>query len=485
CAKYFYEDAEYCYYYRGFCAPDHHFVRTGDIARIIKSYTVGFQFPGKMVFDIRAIAKNFERFGQIRRIVQNPWIGKGFVVFTEQKSAVCAHLELYHSVGDRPMELFQLRDSDIENDLFSVELFTDSKLGDLMRSYKMYRVDFRVTGSIPAFTSICECFCQGNVAYQLEFTEILMRGSAKFWSFAFAETIKSNNFVIGDAFLQCEGEIYTEIGHMMVHIVRSPKLNVILEELVAQLLEKLLEPGKEVSEEKDNVVSEESNAATKSIETIRRPSSRKRPSGYRLVRITPVLIWKPETKLTLEMNFADDSEVDVGSGETKSLSSPSSSDSSASKNDTISSVMEFLNSLPSESSVKLDESVSSHETEGSLFDGSENFDISDDTHQQKIKSQTTQSSEETSSISPRSGRHKHVTFSSEVTYCTIPPAEEDPSNLGPEKEGVCQSTETQARSALEDSESGSQHLSPDVSNVSQPTEPQTSSSRSKSFSSER
>lgn len=33
CAKYFYEDAEYCYYYRGFCAPDHHFVRTGDIAR--------------------------------------------------------------------------------------------------------------------------------------------------------------------------------------------------------------------------------------------------------------------------------------------------------------------------------------------------------------------------------------------------------------------------------------------------------------------
>lgn len=70
-----------------------------------------------MVFDIRAIAKNFERFGQIRRIVQNPWIGKGFVVFTEQKSAICAHLELCHSAEDRPMELFQLRDSDIENDL--------------------------------------------------------------------------------------------------------------------------------------------------------------------------------------------------------------------------------------------------------------------------------------------------------------------------------------------------------------------------------
>lgn len=78
----------------------------------------------------------------------------------------------------------------------------------------MYRVDFRVSGSIPAFTSICECFCQSNMAYQLEFTEILMRGTAKFWNFASAETIKSDNFVIGDALIQCEGEIYTEIGHM-------------------------------------------------------------------------------------------------------------------------------------------------------------------------------------------------------------------------------------------------------------------------------
>lgn len=60
------------------------------------------------------------------------------------------------------------------------------------------------------------------------------------------------------------------------------------------------------------------------------------------------------------------------------------------------SAMEFLKSLPPESGVEFDESVSSHETEGSLLDGSENFGISNDTLQQKVESQTTQSSEERS-----------------------------------------------------------------------------------------
>ncbi|VDO03489.1 unnamed protein product [Rodentolepis nana] len=406
---------------------------------IVKSYAVGFQFPGKIVFNIEAIAKNFERFGQLQRIVQNPWTGKGFAVFSQIQSSLLAHLEPYHAAEDSQMGIFQLRDGDIENDIFSVDLSTDSELGQLMRRYKMYRVDFRVSGSVPEFTAICEWLCRRSTPYQLEIAYDLMKGSVKFWNFASAEAFKSKTFEIGDAIFQCGGGIYTETGHV------------------------------EDASKDDNAVSlTNSVAIAKPIESLGPPSIKTRPSGYRyrLVRITPIFNPEPEMMLTVKLNLTDDIAEDAGPEETKSSPSPTSSDFSPSKDDTISSAMKFLNSLPRKSSVEIDDSSTSNALRSSLSNGCGG---SKDVSQQNSDSETSQPILESSVPCPRPKGQRRVTFSDEISYRSMTSSSSNSSEVEPnssECEKLSQAAVKQPGTDLEDTESDQQDVSCDLTSIS-------------------